>query len=74
LPGKAVPEVFPECRADHQGQWLSWINALVEGLRRYGQHSLHGVCSNLQAEGDAFVRDGIRVLVQKLQDIGLVAS
>jgi len=47
------PDVFPECRADHQGQCLSWINAMVEGLRRYGQHSLHEVCSNLQDEGEA---------------------
>ena len=48
---RRYPEVFPECRADHQGRCMSWISALVEGLRRYGQHSLHEVCSNLQAEG-----------------------
>jgi hypothetical protein len=27
--GRRYPGVFPECRADHQGQCLSWINALV---------------------------------------------
>jgi hypothetical protein len=49
---RRYPEAFPECRADHQGQCLSWINALVEGLRRYGHRSLNEVCSNLQGEGD----------------------
>ena len=49
---RQYPDVFPECRADHQGQCLSWINAMVEGLRRYGQRSLNEVCSNLQTEGD----------------------
>src|ERR1700688_5031645 len=48
---RRYPEVFTECRPDHQGQCLSWINALVEGLRRYGQRSLNEVCSNLQGEG-----------------------
>jgi hypothetical protein len=47
------PAVFPECRANHQGQCRSWINALVEGLRRYGHRSLNAVCSNPQGEGDA---------------------
>ena len=49
---RQYPDVFPECRADRQGQCLSWINAMVEGLRRYGQRSLNEVCSNVQAEGD----------------------
>jgi hypothetical protein len=48
---RRYPEVFPECRADHQGRCMSWINALVEGLRRYGQRSLNEVCSNLQGDG-----------------------
>jgi len=49
---RRYPTVFPECRADHQGQCLSWINALVEGLRRYGHRSVNAVCSNPQGEGD----------------------
>jgi hypothetical protein len=49
---RRYPEVFPECRADHQGRCMSWINALVEGLRRYGHLSLNEVCSNLHDEGD----------------------
>ena len=36
---RQYPEVFPECRADHQGRCMSWINALVEGLRRYGDRA-----------------------------------
>jgi hypothetical protein len=47
-------DVFPECRGDHEGRCLSWINALVEGLRRYGQRSLNEVCSNVRGEGDRF--------------------
>src|SRR5260370_26269037 len=31
---RRYPGVFPDCRPDHQGHCLSWINALVEGLRR----------------------------------------
>jgi hypothetical protein len=49
---RQYPAVFPECRTDNQGLCTSWINALVEGLRRYGYRSLNEVCSNLQAEGD----------------------
>ena len=48
------PDAFPECRGDHQGGCLSWINALVGGLRRYGQRSLNEVCSNVRGEGDRF--------------------
>jgi hypothetical protein len=49
---RRYPAVFPECRGDHQGYCLSWITALVEGLRRYGQRSLSAVCSNFQGEGE----------------------
>ena len=49
---RQYPEVFPECRANDQGLCMSWINALVGGLRRYGHRSLNEVCSNLQGEGD----------------------
>ena len=49
---RQYPAVFPECRTDDQGRCMSWINALVEGLRRYGERSLNDVCSNLQGEGD----------------------
>ena len=55
------PDAFPECRADHQGRCLSWINALVKGLRRYGPRSLNEVCSNLQAEGEAVLRNNSAV-------------
>jgi hypothetical protein len=50
---RRYPAVFPECRRDHQGRCLSWINAMVEGLRRYGHRSLDDVCSNLPNEGAA---------------------
>jgi hypothetical protein len=49
---RRYPEVFPECRTDYQGDCLSWINALVEGLRRYGQRTLNDVCSNLRTGED----------------------
>ncbi len=47
---KLYPAVFPECRPNYRGDCLSWLNALVRGLRRYGQRSLESVCSNLEGE------------------------
>ncbi len=49
---RQYPMVFPECRADKQGRCMSWITALVEGLRRYGQRSLKEVCSEPPGDGD----------------------
>ena len=50
---RQYPTVFPDCRPNDQGNCLSWINALVEGLRRYGQRTLKSVCANLHDQQDA---------------------
>lgn len=42
------PTVFPDCRPSDRQQCRSWLNALVEGLRRYGQRSVKSVCSTLR--------------------------
>jgi len=42
------PTVFPDCRPDRLESCLGWINALVEGLRRYGPESVKSVCSSFQ--------------------------
>ena len=47
------PTVFPECRPDRLESCLGWINALVEGLRRYGPESLKSVCSGFQDDPKA---------------------
>lgn len=47
---REYPAVFPDCRPDDRSQCPGWINALVEGLRRYGQRSLRAVCSKFHGE------------------------
>lgn len=47
---KLYPAVFPECRPNYRADCVSWLNALVQGLRRYGQRNLKSVCSNLQGD------------------------
>src|SRR5215469_11085593 len=51
--GRGRPEPKGRSFRRRRTAGLSWINAMVEGLRRYGQHDLHEVCSNLQDEGEA---------------------
>jgi hypothetical protein len=41
------PAVFPDCRPRDHENCASWLTALVEGLRRYGQRSLGSVCANI---------------------------
>jgi hypothetical protein len=42
------PTVFPDCRPGDRRTCLGWVNALVEGLRRYGRRSLRSVCAEFQ--------------------------
>jgi hypothetical protein len=47
---RKYPEVFAECRPKDQEHCFGWLNALVQGLRRYGQRSLRSVCANFHDE------------------------
>jgi len=40
------PAVFSECRSERERICRSWLDALVQGLRRYGKTSLRAVCGN----------------------------
>src|SRR5262249_8048325 len=41
------PTAFPECRRPGDpGYFLSWLEVLVQGLRRYGRRSLMEICSD----------------------------
>src|SRR5215469_16838149 len=46
------PAVFPDCRSDGRENCVSWLSALVEGLRRYGSRSLGSVCSDFRDQVD----------------------
>lgn len=48
---KQYPMVFPDCRPKNLQTCLGWVNALVQGLRRYGPRSLKSVCSSFHEIG-----------------------
>jgi hypothetical protein len=41
------PAAFPECRPKDHQTCAGWLNALVEGLRRYGHRSLRSLCAEI---------------------------
>jgi hypothetical protein len=49
---RRYPTAFPDCHPRDGQNCRSWINVLVEGLRRYGQRSLESVCSNFRDEAE----------------------
>jgi hypothetical protein len=47
------PTVFPNCRPGQRVPCRAWIEAMVTGLRQYGERSIKSVCSSFQDEGAA---------------------
>jgi hypothetical protein len=42
------PTVFPECRPDDRVPCPGWIEAMITGLKHYGQRSMKSVCSSFE--------------------------
>jgi hypothetical protein len=47
------PTVFPECRPVDRVPCPGWIEAMIAGLKHYGQRSMKSVCSSFEVEGEA---------------------
>jgi hypothetical protein len=47
---KLYPNAFPQCRSDAEPPCLTWLEALVSGLRRYGHTNLREVCTSPSVE------------------------
>jgi len=53
------PTVFPECRSVDRVPCPSWIEAMITGLKHYGQRSMKSVCSSFESKAKPTDRGSI---------------
>ena len=59
------PTVFPECRPDDRVPCPDWIEAMIAGLKHYGQRSLNSVCSSFESRAKPTDRGSINLEAKK---------
>jgi hypothetical protein len=53
------PTVFPECHPVDRVPCPGWIEAIIAGLKRYGQRSMKSVCSSFESRAKPTDRGSI---------------
>ena len=53
------PTVFPECRPVDRVPCPGWIEAIIAGLKHYGQRSVKSVCSSFESRAKPTERGSI---------------
>jgi hypothetical protein len=59
------PTVFPECRPDDPVPCPGWIEAMIAGLKHYGQRSLKSVCASFESRAKPTGRGSINLETKK---------
>jgi hypothetical protein len=59
------PTTFPECHPDDRVPCPGWIEAMITGLKHYGQRSLTSVCSSFESRAKPTGRGSINLETKK---------